>query len=99
MDIKLPNHLIIKIIVFTENIYHFYLIQKSNDDILKRIKKLELLSFKPLIARNKKCIYYFKEIMKEDYEIISFCLQENITNEDFNNQILKNYFDKKSVIF
>lgn len=93
----LPKYLIVKnVFTFENSTIHRYFISKASDLNMKYFSHDKIQSWHPLVIRDGNNFYYFKGIKKQDFIIATFCLNNVMFDQQYNNSILENYFNKNS---
>lgn len=94
---KLPNFMIVKTVI---NVNHctscFYFVTKLSSLNQKYLNKQNILSYHPLIIKDKQKFYHIKKINEEDFLLINFCFENDPDDLAINNLILENYFNQST---
>ena len=93
----LPKCLIIKNVLNLNQstIARFFIIRKENLNP-KYFTHNKIVSWHPFIIKDGNNFYYFKGIKEIDFLLAGFCLNNENFEQNFNNKVLENYFEKNS---
>lgn len=93
----LPKFLIVKNVFNLDQLTtHRYFITKLEDLNMKFFTNDKIQSWHPLVVKDGNNFYYFKGLKKQDFILATFCLNNQNFDQDYNNAILENYFNKNS---